>query len=140
VSYRVSDRAACPWRLYYTRYYTEAVISTSQSTGTRLSGPWPMSMRSAALIADIFTASATPSVLVRQIQIIRFCAPAPSVHHLDADHGACVNAPHLFAPALPRGREHIRGRALAWRRTQADHSHVPSALVGVAAPTEGFLR
>jgi hypothetical protein len=40
----------------------------------------------------------------------------------------------------PRGREHIRGRALAWRRTQADHSHVPSALVGVAAPTEGFLR
>jgi hypothetical protein len=46
----------------------------------------------------------------------------------------------LFAPALPRGREHIRGRALAWRRTQADHSYVPSALVGVAARTEGFLR
>ena len=40
----------------------------------------------------------------------------------------------------PRGREHIRGRALAWRRTQADHGHVPSALVATAAPTEGSLR
>ena len=45
---RVSGRAACPRRLYYTRYYTEAAITTSQSTGTHLSGPWPMSMRSAA--------------------------------------------------------------------------------------------
>ncbi len=46
----------------------------------------------------------------------------------------------LLQESTPRGREHIRGRALAWRRTQADHSHVPPALVGAAAPTEGFLR
>jgi hypothetical protein len=32
VSHRVSGRAACPWRLYYTRYYTGAAISTSQAT------------------------------------------------------------------------------------------------------------
>ena len=30
VSHRVSDRAACPWRLYYTRYYTAAAISTGR--------------------------------------------------------------------------------------------------------------
>jgi hypothetical protein len=39
VSQRVSDRAACPWRLYYTRYYTEAAISTSQSAGTPIRAP-----------------------------------------------------------------------------------------------------
>jgi hypothetical protein len=32
VSRRVSGHAACPWRLYYTRYYTGAAISTSQPT------------------------------------------------------------------------------------------------------------
>ena len=53
VSHRVSDSAACPRRLYYTRYYTEAAISTSQPPGTHLSGLWPMSMRSAAQIADL---------------------------------------------------------------------------------------
>ena len=30
----------------------------------------------------------------------------------------------------PRGREHIRDRGLAGRRAQADHGHVPPALVG----------
>jgi hypothetical protein len=34
VSRHVSDRAACPWRLYYTRYYTGAAIHTSQPAGT----------------------------------------------------------------------------------------------------------
>ena len=32
VSHRVSGHAACPWRLYYTRYYTGAAISASQPT------------------------------------------------------------------------------------------------------------
>jgi hypothetical protein len=75
VSHRVSRLAACPWRLYYTRYYTEAAISTgrpgcrSGAPGSvictanmksvhmaarhHLSGPWPMSIRSAAQIANI---------------------------------------------------------------------------------------
>jgi 3-oxoadipate enol-lactonase len=35
----------------------------------------------------------------RQLELAR-AIPGASVHHLDADHGACVNAPHLFAPAL----------------------------------------
>jgi hypothetical protein len=34
VSHRVPGLAACPWRLYYTRYYTAAAISTSQPPGT----------------------------------------------------------------------------------------------------------
>ena len=34
MSRRVPGRVACPWRLYYTRYYTGAAISTSQPTGT----------------------------------------------------------------------------------------------------------
>ena len=35
----------------------------------------------------------------RQLELAQ-AIPGASVHHLDADHGACVNAPHLFAPAL----------------------------------------
>lgn len=33
MSHRVSDGAACPWRLYYTRYYSEAAICASRPTG-----------------------------------------------------------------------------------------------------------
>ena len=35
----------------------------------------------------------------RQLELAR-AIPGASVRHLDADHGACVNAPQLFAPAL----------------------------------------
>ena len=35
----------------------------------------------------------------RQLQLAR-AIPGASVHELDADHGACVNAPLLFADAL----------------------------------------
>ena len=37
---RVSNRAACPWRLYYTCYYTAAAISTSQSVETPIRPVW----------------------------------------------------------------------------------------------------
>ncbi len=35
----------------------------------------------------------------RQLELAR-AIPGASVHHVDADHGACINAPHLFVPAL----------------------------------------
>ncbi len=35
----------------------------------------------------------------RQLAMAR-AIPGASVHHVDADHGACINSPHLFAPAL----------------------------------------
>ena len=35
----------------------------------------------------------------RQLELAR-AVPGASVHHVDAGHGACVNAPHLFARAL----------------------------------------
>ena len=35
----------------------------------------------------------------RQLELAR-AIPGASVHHLDADHGACINAAQLFAPAL----------------------------------------
>ena len=31
LSYRVPGRAACPWRLYYIRYYITAAIDMSQT-------------------------------------------------------------------------------------------------------------
>ena len=34
----------------------------------------------------------------RQLELAR-AVPGAAVHHLDAGHGACINAPHLFAPA-----------------------------------------
>ena len=35
----------------------------------------------------------------RQLELSR-AIPGASVHHVDADHGACVNSPRLFTPAL----------------------------------------
>ena len=35
----------------------------------------------------------------RQLELAR-AIPGASVHYVDADHGACINAPQLFAPAL----------------------------------------
>jgi 3-oxoadipate enol-lactonase len=35
----------------------------------------------------------------RQLRLAR-AIPGASVHEVDADHGACINAPQLFAPAL----------------------------------------
>jgi pimeloyl-ACP methyl ester carboxylesterase len=35
----------------------------------------------------------------RQLELAR-AIPGASVYHVQADHGACVNAPHLFTPAL----------------------------------------
>ena len=35
----------------------------------------------------------------RQLKLAR-AIPGASVHEVDAGHGACVNAPQLFAPAL----------------------------------------
>jgi hypothetical protein len=41
VSHRVSGRAACPRRLYYTRYYIGAAVSTSQATAGTLARQRP---------------------------------------------------------------------------------------------------
>jgi pimeloyl-ACP methyl ester carboxylesterase len=35
----------------------------------------------------------------RQLELAR-AIPGASVYHVEADHGACVSAPHLFTPAL----------------------------------------
>jgi len=35
----------------------------------------------------------------RQLELAR-AIPGASVHYVQADHGACINAPHLFTPAL----------------------------------------
>jgi 3-oxoadipate enol-lactonase len=35
----------------------------------------------------------------RQLELAR-AIPGASVHHVDADHGACINAPQSFARAL----------------------------------------
>jgi len=47
----------------------------------------------------------------RQLRLAR-AIPGASVHEVDADHGACVNAPQLFAPALIGAcRSVVPGRA-----------------------------
>jgi len=35
----------------------------------------------------------------RQLKLV-WAIPGASVHEMDADHGVCINAPQLFAPAL----------------------------------------
>ena len=68
------------------------------------------------------------------------CPPGPAAAGRTVDMG-CGRWRSGSPPGVRRPAGGFRSAtALAWCRTHADDSHVPPALVGVAAPTEGFLR
>jgi len=50
-------------------------------------------------IAVVITARDRVVPASRQLELARAVRGA-SVHEVDAGHGACINAPHLLAPAL----------------------------------------
>ena len=54
----------------------------------------------------------------RQLKLAR-AIPGASVHEVDAGHGACVNAPRLFAPALLEACRSVESGRGSMLRTSA---------------------
>jgi len=73
------------------------VVSAMQAVSEFTSNSWisQVDVPTAVVITDrdqVVPAS-------RQLELAR-AIPGASVYHVEADHGACVSAPHLFTPAL----------------------------------------
>ena len=95
---RVDDPATGTWvRAQLRRTTLATVVSAMDAVCEFTSDSWisQIDVPTAVIVTDRDTV-VPPS---RQLELAR-AIPGASVRHLDADHGACVNAPHLFAPAL----------------------------------------
>jgi 3-oxoadipate enol-lactonase len=95
---RIDDPATGRWvRAQLRRTTLATVVSATDAVCAFSSDSWigQVDVPTAVVITDRDTV-VPPG---RQLELAR-AIPGASVHHLDADHGACVNAPHLFAPAL----------------------------------------
>ena len=92
------DPATGRWvRAQLHRTSLATVVSAMQAVSEFSSNSWigQVDVPTAVVITDqdrVVPAS-------RQLELAR-AIPGASVHHVEADHGACVNAPHLFTPAL----------------------------------------
>ena len=95
---RVDDPATGTWaRAQLRRTSLATAVSAMDAVCEFTSDSWisQIDVPTAVVVTDRDTV-VPPS---RQLELAR-AIPGASVRHLDADHGACVNAPHLFAPAL----------------------------------------
>ncbi len=95
---RVDDPETGTWvRAQLRRTTLATVISAMDAVAEFTSDSWisQVDVPTAGIITD--RDSVVPPG--RQLELAR-AIPGASVRHLDADHGACVNAPHLFTPAL----------------------------------------
>ena len=95
---RVDDPATGRWvRAQLRRTTLATVVSAMDAVAEFTSDGWisQVDVPTAVIVTDRDTV-VPPR---RQLELAR-AIPGASVHYLDADHGACVNAPQLFAPAL----------------------------------------
>ncbi len=95
---RVDDPATGRWvRAQLRRTTLATVVSAMDAVAEFTSDRWisQVDVPTAVIITD--RDQIVPPG--RQLELAR-AIPGASVDHLDADHGACVNAPQLFAPAL----------------------------------------
>ena len=95
---RIDDPATSRWARAQLRRTTLAtVVSATDAVCAFSSDSWisQVDVPTAVVITD--RDSVVPPG--RQLQLAR-TIPGASVHHVDAGHGACINAPQLFARAL----------------------------------------
>ena len=95
---RMDDPATGRWvRAQLHRTSLATAVSAMQAVSEFSSDSWisQVDVPTAVVITD--QDSVVPAS--RQLELAR-AIPGASVHHVAADHGACVNAPHLFTPAL----------------------------------------
>jgi 3-oxoadipate enol-lactonase len=94
----IDDPATGRWvRAQLHRTSLATVVSAMQAVSEFSSDSWigQVHVPTAVVITD--QDSVVP--VSRQLELAR-SIPSASVYHVAADHGACINAPHLFTPAL----------------------------------------
>ena len=95
---RVDDPATARWaRAQLSRTTLATTLSATRAVCGFTSDSWIS--RVDVPTAVVITARDRVVPPDRQLELAR-AIPGASVHYLDADHGACVNAPRLFAGAL----------------------------------------
>jgi 3-oxoadipate enol-lactonase len=95
---RVDDPATGRWaRAQLSRTSLATAVSAMHAVCEFTSDSWISQVDvPTAVVVTARDAIVPPS---RQLKLARV-VPGASVHEVDADHGACVNAPQLFAPVL----------------------------------------
>jgi pimeloyl-ACP methyl ester carboxylesterase len=110
---RVDDPATARWaRAQLSRTTLATTISATHAVWGFTSDSWISQVD--VPTAVVITARDRVVPPGRQLELAR-AIPGASVHHLDADHGACINAPRLFGRALLeacRSAEPARGSTL----------------------------
>ena len=95
---RIDDPATSRWAHAQLRRTTLATaVSAMQAVCEFSSDSWIGQVD--VPTAVVITAQDRVVPASRQLELAR-AVPGASVHHVDAGHGACINEPHLFAPAL----------------------------------------
>ena len=120
---RVDDPATARWaRTQLSRTSLATTISAMQAVYGFTSDSWISQVEVPAAV--VITDRDTVVPPDRQLELAR-AIPGARVYHVDADHGACINAPQSFARALLEAcwsAERARGstvRTPAWRGRQA---------------------
>jgi pimeloyl-ACP methyl ester carboxylesterase len=94
----VDDPATARWaRAQLRRTTLAAAVSAIQAVSEFTSDGWISQIDVPAAV--VVTAQDRIVPASRQLKLAR-AIPGASVHEMDADHGVCINAPQLFAPAL----------------------------------------
>jgi 3-oxoadipate enol-lactonase len=94
----VDDPATARWaRAQLRRTTLAAAVSAIQAVCEFTSDGWISQVHVPAAV--VVTAQDRIVPASRQLKLAR-AIPGASVHEMDADHGVCINAPQLFAPAL----------------------------------------
>ena len=95
---RIDDPATASWaRAQLSRTPLATTISAMQAVYGFTSDSWISQLDVPAAV--VITTRDTIVPPDRQLELAR-AIPGATVHHVDADHGACVNAPRAFARAL----------------------------------------
>jgi 3-oxoadipate enol-lactonase len=94
----VDDPATARWaRDQLSRTTLAAAVSAIQAVSEFTSDGWISQIDVPAAVVVTTQDRIVPAS--RQLKLAR-AIPGASVHEMDADHGVCINAPQLFAPAL----------------------------------------
>ena len=95
---RIDDPATARWaRAHLSRTTLATTISAMHAVCGFTSDRWISQVDvPAAVVITVRDHIVPPD---RQLELAR-AIPAATVHHVDGDHGACINAPRLFARAL----------------------------------------
>jgi 3-oxoadipate enol-lactonase len=94
----IDDPATASWaRAQLSRTSLAAAVSAIQAVCEFTSDGWIGRVDVPAAVVVTTRDGIVP--MNRQLKLAR-AIPGATVHAVDADHGVCINAPHLFAPAL----------------------------------------